>query len=206
MKRVLRQGNRSSIESAANCELALVRESRTGSRAAFDQLVERYHRRALNVAGRRVGDAHDAQDVVQVAFERAYRHVGHLEDEYRFGSWLLRIVTNLALNHRRDRAVDRNRRHPASGRDSEEPLDGLPARTHPPYCELLAAELSETLRSAIESLPQRQRAALLLFSVENLPQQTVAAIMDCSVGAVKWHVFQARRQLRARLSLLLEVD
>ena len=83
----------------------LVREALAGESGAFDQLVERYQRRATSVAYRLLGNLHDALEVCQEAFVRAYRNLQRLEDRRRFGPWLLRIVTNLSLNFRRDRAA-----------------------------------------------------------------------------------------------------
>ncbi|MFH1748499.1 MAG: sigma factor, partial [Planctomycetota bacterium] len=83
----------------------LVQLTCAGQRDAFDPLVERYQRRATAVAYRLLGNLHDALEVCQEAFVRAYRHLHSLEDGRRFGSWLLRIVTNLSLNFRRSRAV-----------------------------------------------------------------------------------------------------
>jgi RNA polymerase sigma-70 factor (ECF subfamily) len=183
----------------------LVRAARAGRRAAFDELVERYQRRAVSVAYRLLGNLHDALEVSQEAFIRAYRSLESLEDPLRFGSWLLRIVTNLALNFRRDRAVGGPRislddciLDGQSGRG-----EGLANPLHSdsrPGADLAAAELHEMVQAAIAELPAQQRTALVLFSIEQLPQKEVAAIMECSVEAVKWHVFQARKRLRSQLA------
>ncbi|MCC6359320.1 MAG: sigma-70 family RNA polymerase sigma factor [Phycisphaerales bacterium] len=181
----------------------LVRRLAAGRREAFDALVERYQRRATAVANRLVGNLHDALEVVQEAFIRAYRNIGSLEDPARFGSWLLRIVTNLALNYRRDRAVGGPRISLSDcildGDESGEQRlrDGA---EDPPGAEIAAGELSERLERAIAALPPQQRAALVLFSIESLPQKEVAEMLDCSVEAVKWHVFQARKKLKEQLA------
>ena len=70
----------------------------------------------------------------------------------------------------------------------------------PPGATLAAEELAEIVQREIAALPEQQRLALVLFSIEQLPQKEVATIMDCSVEAVKWHVFQARRKLKQRLT------
>ena len=69
-----------------------------------------------------------------------------------------------------------------------------------PGCELIAAEFAEAIGRAMMELTEQQRVALVLFSIEELPQNDVASIMGCSVEAVKWHVFQARRRLKDRLA------
>lgn len=183
----------------------LVRAVRAGQRAAFDELVERYQRRAVSVAYRLLGNLHDALEVCQEAFIRAYRSLDSLEDEQRFGSWLLRIVTNLSLNLRRDRAVGRRCvslddciRDERPGRSERVP--DPPHSDQRPGAELAAAELHGLVQAAVAQLPEQQRTALVLFSIEQLPQKEVAAIMDCSVEAVKWHVFQARKKLKAQLA------
>jgi RNA polymerase sigma-70 factor (ECF subfamily) len=68
-----------------------------------------------------------------------------------------------------------------------------------PSRALEGRELGERLREALQLLPEKQRQAILLFTVEQLPQKEVAAILDCSVEAVKWHVFQGRKRLKELL-------
>jgi RNA polymerase sigma-70 factor (ECF subfamily) len=182
----------------------LVRAARVGQRAAFDELVERFQRRAVSVAYRLLGNLHDALEVCQEAFVRAYRNLGSLEDGRRFGAWLLRIVTNLSLNFRRDRAAGGQRvslddcilQEPPS----RQRLADAPRSDQRPGAELAASELRDVVHAAIARLSEQQRTALVLFSIEQLPQKEVAEIMGCSVEAVKWHVFQARKKLRVQLA------
>ncbi len=183
----------------------LVRDVCSGIRDAFDELVERYQRRAVSVAYRLLGNLHDALEVCQDAFVRAYRNLDSLEDQRRFGSWLLRIVTNLSLNFRRDRAVGGRRVSLDECIIDDDTSRGMQlpessAAGNQPGAELAAAELREVVQAAIAKLPQQQQTALVLFSIEQLPQKEVASIMECSVEAVKWHVFQARKKLRGELA------
>lgn len=183
----------------------LVRRARRGTGGAFDALIERYQRRATAVAYRLLGNLHDALEVCQEAFVRAFRGLDTLEDPRRFGPWLMRIVSNLSLNFRRGRAVGGPRMslddcllHPESS-----PGDLLADGDHSedrPGARLAAEELQEIVARAVAELPEQQRMALVLFSIEAMPQKDVAEIMGCSVEAVKWHVFQARRKLRESLA------
>ncbi len=188
----------------------LVRRTLHGERKAFDELVERYQRRAVAVAYRLLGDLEDALEVVQDSFVRAYRKLPDLEDHRRFGSWLLRIVTNLSLNYRRARGPrlsfeDCLRRGNRCQPDEEtqSPADCLPDSPHAdtqPGAALAAEELETRIQAGLTTLPPQQRAALVLFSVEQLPQKDVADILNCSVEAVKWHVFEARRKMKDYLA------
>ena len=180
----------------------LVRLARAGRRQAFDELVSRYERRATGVAYRLVGNVHDTLEVCQEAYVRAYRSLRQLADPSRFGPWLLRIVTNVALNHRRRRGVRRANEDCFAGcsEDGEDKLARAPLAVQFPGAQLAAEELAVRIRRELAALPEAQRAALILFSIEALPQKQVARIMGCSVEAVKWHVFQARRKIRLRLA------
>jgi len=183
----------------------LVRQACLGQPGAFDRLVERYQRRATSVAYRLLGNLHDALEVCQDAFIRAYQNLQTLRDASRFGPWLLRIVTNQSLNYRRDRAVGGPRLSFEdcifpNERPREERVALPPHSDEQPGAELAATELGDIVHTAIAELPEQQRAALVLFSLEQLPQKQVAAIMGCSVEAVKWHVFQARKKLKVQLA------
>ena len=178
-----------------------------GDVARFEQLVDKYQRQAVVVSYRLLGNTEDARDVTQDAFVKAYRSLDTLERPAAFGGWLLRIVTNLSLNYRR------GRKHRTA-----QPLDGpvgeqlgSPTATHKPMrghnpdsmtrpssplATLEGRELGEELRRAVAKLPDKQRQALILFTVEEMPQKEVAQQLACSVEAVKWHVFQARKKLR----------
>ncbi|MFO0837830.1 MAG: RNA polymerase sigma factor [Phycisphaerae bacterium] len=185
----------------------LVRQARSGRREAYDDLIQRHQRRATAVAFRLVGNLHDALEVCQNAFVRAYRNLETLESPDRFGSWLLRIVTNLSLNFRRDRAVGGKRVSLDDCISEDHPLADRLA--DPPYSDqrpgagIAAQELADRLALEMARLPDQQRIALTLFSIENMPQRDVADVMGCSVEAVKWHVFQARKRLKERLAEFL---
>jgi RNA polymerase sigma-70 factor, ECF subfamily len=197
------KGQRSTESRSGDAEL--VRAACAGRRNAFDELVERYQRRAVSVGYRLLGNLHDALEVTQEAFIRAYKNLDALEDGNRFGSWFLRIVTNLSLNFRRDRAVG-GRKISLDDCILDEESSAAERIAEPEYSDtrpgavMAATELQGIVQTAIAALPQQQRTALVLFSIEQMPQKGVAEIMDCSVEAVKWHVFQARKKLKEELA------
>ncbi len=191
-------------EHDASCVLAV----RDGDSAAFDRLVERYQRRAVAVSYRLLGSTHDAADVAQDAFLRAYRNLHRLEDPRRFGAWFMRIVTNLSLNFRRSRGraaafstddlVESGNERRASG--------AMHSDRHGAGANTDATELEQAVAAAVDALPEKQRLALVLFSMEGLPQKEVAEIMNCTVELVKWNVFQARKALRKALADYMDQD
>lgn len=178
----------------------LVGSAREGAAGAFDELVRRYQRQATSVAYRLLNNRDDAMEVTQDAFLRAFEKLPSLAQPERFGPWLMRIVNNLALNRRRARALRMTASLDASGDDDARGGPNLPDRREPdPPTAASADELEGLLSKAIDELPERQRTALVLFSIEKMPQNEVAEILGCSVEAVKWHVFTARKKLKDRL-------
>lgn len=185
-------------------EEALVRRAQAGDPDAFADLVRAYQRRAVSVAYRLLGNREDASDVSQDAFVRAYRNLGQLEEPAKFGSWLLRVVSNLSLNFRRGRAAKMTASLDdvlAGGGQTRNPRTGRPmtASSASEKDEMLPEELHGAVTGALAKLPDKQRLALILFSVEGMPQREVAEILQCSVELVKWNVFQARKKLRKML-------
>lgn len=173
-------------------------------RAAFDELVRRYQRQAVAVSYRLLGNSHDALEVTQDAFLKAYSSLSTLQKPEAFGGWLMRIVSNLSLNYRRSRKTR-----------SQLPLDDLlgpgdaqaesaggsdwMAASGDPVRRLEGQELGKKLQEAMNQLPEKQRMAIIMFTIEQMPQKQIADTLGCSVEAVKWHVFQGRKKLKELL-------
>ncbi len=196
-------GTANAVQSAqAAQELAWVLAAQAGDRIAFGKLAQQYQRQCVAVALRLLGNAHDSAELVQDALIKAYRNLGQLQQAERFGPWLMRIVTNLALNYRRSRV----RRQTTSieqstqgdGEDLRSTLAGGPQDA--PDKPLTSAELGDAIQKSIAALPEKQRLALVMFAIEKMPQKDVADVLNCSVEAVKWHVFTARKQLKKSLA------
>ena len=184
---------------------ALVEQVLGGRREAFDDLVRRYQRQAVAVSYRLLGNSHDAMEVTQDAFVKAFSSLATLQKPEAFGGWLMRIVSNLSLNYRRSRKTRQ-----------QLPLDDLLGPTDAaqqaaaatgggsdwmtqsgdPVHLLESEEMGRKLKQALEQLPEKQRMAIIMFTIEEMPQKQVAEALQCSVEAVKWHVFQGRKKLK----------
>ena len=188
------------VDESAASEMNLVRRAQGGDADAFADLVRLYQRRAVSVAYRLVGNVEDASDVSQDAFVRAFRCLDQLDDPARFGPWLMRIVSNQALNFRRSRS--------SRAAASLDDMIGDPGEARRPATGMklatdegdetgpLPVELHDVISQALATLPDKQRLALVLFSVEGMPQKEVAEVLECSIELVKWNVFQARKKLK----------
>ena len=178
-----------------------VQSALSGDTDAFGRLVDAYQRVAVSTAYRLLGNSEDAAETAQEAFLRAYRSLDRLKDAARFGPWLLRTVTNLALNARRSRkrgtTVELDEDRGTEG--SAEQSGPLKVTSMTPDREVEARELQQAIDAALESLPEKQRVALVLFSIEGWAQKDIAELLECSLETVKWSVFQARRKIKERL-------
>jgi RNA polymerase sigma-70 factor (ECF subfamily) len=181
----------------------LVDQTIAGNRKAFDQLIRRYQRQAVAVSYRLLGNSSDALEVTQDAFLKAFTSLSTLQKPEAFGGWLMRIVSNLSLNYRRSRKT----RTAVPLADVLGPQSGESTETHGGGSEWMASsadpvrglegkELGAKLKQALAQLPEKQRQAIILFTIDELPQKEVAQQLNCSVEAVKWHVFQGRKKLR----------
>ena len=183
----------------------LVRRSLKADRSAFDVLVRKYQRPAVAVSYRLLGNSHDALEVTQDAFLKAYGSLSTLQNAEAFGGWLMRIVSNLSLNFRRGRKT----RHQlplddllAAGESHQANAAGSSdwtASSTDPLRRLESQELGSRLQKALNQLPEKQRLAIVMFTIEQMPQKQVAETLQCSVEAIKWHVFQGRKKLKELL-------
>jgi RNA polymerase sigma-70 factor (ECF subfamily) len=183
----------------------LVHQTIRGNRSAFDELIRRYQRQAVAVSYRLLGNMHDALEATQDAFLKAYRRLDSLQKPASFGGWLMRIVANLSLNFRRGRTVRKQlplAEVVSAGEATpfEKDLRGQAlAACADPIHLIESAEMGRQLADAMKRLPERQRAALTMFTIDDFSQKHIGATLGCSAEAVKWHVFQARKALRIAL-------
>ena len=171
----------------------LVNRAKSGERQAFDELVRRTHADAFGLALRLTGNEQDARDVVQDAYLRAYKGLSRFRGEARFSTWLYRIVANCASSH-----TTKKRRH----RHDELPDEALLTETRPDNDPALRADfvaLRDELEAAIQTLPQRLRAVVVLRDGYGLSHEAIAAELGISVSATKVRLHRARRRLREQL-------
>jgi RNA polymerase sigma-70 factor (ECF subfamily) len=184
----------------------LVSQVLAGDRHAFDVLIGRYQRQAVAVSYRLLGNTHDAMEVTQDAFLKAFGSLSTLQKPGAFGGWLMRIVSNLSLNYRRGRKTRAQvSLDSAEGvaTDTSAAASDFAAQGGDPVHRLESEEMGRKLQEAMKKLPEKQRLALVMFTIEERPQKEVAEALDCSVEAVKWHVFQGRKRLRELLKDVL---
>ncbi|MEE9358264.1 RNA polymerase sigma factor RpoE [Candidatus Vondammii sp. HM_W22] len=181
----------------------LVERVQRGDKKAFDLLVLKYQQRVANLVSRYIRDPSETLDVAQETFIKAYRALPNFRGDSAFYTWLYSIAINTAKNF----LVAQGRRPPGTDIDADtaEQLDvGVRLKEHAtPENRLLEAELAETVRQAIDDLPEDLRTAITLRELEGLSYEEIANAMDCPVGTVRSRIFRARAAIDTRLKPLL---
>ena len=190
---------------AIESDLELMLRVSRGDTESFEALLRRHRTPLLNYFSRMVQDPALAEDLAQELFLRVYQARERYQPEAMFTTWLYRIATNLALNAIRDRKPA----EVAAEHAGEDLRDGEPwvARWPDPRPtveqRLIQADRERMVRNAVEALPEKQRAAVILHKYQEVDYRQIARILEVSESAVKSLLFRADETLRVRLEPLL---
>jgi RNA polymerase sigma-70 factor (ECF subfamily) len=176
---------------SAATRLAL--RAQAGDDGAFDELMRATEERVLAIAWRLLGTREEARDAAQESFLRAYRHLRRFQPNREFEAWLYRIVLNVCRDHFRRRRRSASVTVPSASTESRSNEPSAPATSED---ELLQAERRSLVLAALETLPARQRAALVLRDLEGRTSEEVAAILGTTAGTVRSQLAAARSRLK----------
>jgi RNA polymerase sigma-70 factor (ECF subfamily) len=171
---------------------ALVRAFLDGDPDAFELIVRRHQRNVYQLCYRFAGNHEDAADWSQDVFVRIFKALPRFKGDAALGTWVYRVCVNACLNRL------------AGRRTSVESLDAareIPARGDSPFEQVLRLERAAAVRAAVDKLPPKQRAAVVLRVYQQLSHEEIAEILESSVGAVKANFFHALGHLRRLLNL-----
>ena len=191
------------VEEAA-IDAALVERVQAGDRMAFDLLVRKYQHRIVALVQRFVPNWHEAQDVTQEAFIKAYRALPNFRGDSAFFTWLYKIAVNTAKNF----LVSQSRRPPLDDvlMDDAVQREGA-GRMHDnatPENEFLREEVERTVLAAVADLPEEIRTALTLREIDGLSYEEIAQIMNCPIGTVRSRIFRGREAVDRKIRPLVE--
>jgi RNA polymerase sigma-70 factor (ECF subfamily) len=178
----------------------LVEKAKAGDHLAFEQLVRQTYADMYTLAFRLVGDEEDARDVVQEAYLRAHKGLKRFRGDAQFSTWLHRITANCANTY-----LGRRGRH-VHDLLPEDPViaDHNPQRD--PEQRVGLGDLREQLSSAIQELPPKLRAVVVLRDIYDLSHESIADQLGISESACKVRLHRARKRLRERLYPLGEEE
>ena len=185
-------------------EMDLIREAQAGSRVAFDSLVRQYEHQVLRLALHLTGSEHDAEDIYQEAFLKAYRYIGNFRFECSFYTWIYRIVTNLCLDQLRRRKTRREDHAVVIDRSGDE-IDILASVSDNrsfsnPARELDRKLLGAKIQAALGKLTPRERMVFELKHYQGLRLRTIGEMLNTTEETAKNTLFRATKKLRAQLA------
>ncbi len=160
----------------------LVGRCRAGDAKAFDVLVERHQRVLQSVAFRMLGNREDARDATQSTFVKVFEHLDSYDPDYRFFSWVYRILRNECLNMLRQR-------RPTEPVSAEWPASGSPMEM------LEASERHKLVQAALLTLPVDQREVVVLRHFAGLAYEEIGVTLGVPAGTVKSRLYAARQRL-----------
>jgi RNA polymerase sigma-70 factor (ECF subfamily) len=169
----------------------LIAKAKQGDRAAFDELVKATYQKVHGLALRLTGNEHDADDVVQDTYVRAFRSLRKFRGDARFSTWLHRITANSASTFMGRR--QRDSRHD----DIDSVIDLADRReANDPEFALQNGAVGARLRRALDNLPERLRNVVVLRDVHGMSHREIAEELDISEAAAKVRLHRARARLR----------
>ena len=170
-------------------DMELARRSQAGDTEAFDELVTKYRTKIFIMVCGRVRNEHDAWDLAQEGFLKAWRSIHQFEGRSSFYTWLYRITVNLTIY-----SLRRN------GPGEEVELnDAIPSSLPGPDVKYQHTEIREQINAALAKLSPEHRAVVVLKEVENLQYHEIAQVLNLSLGTVMSRLFYARKKLQSVL-------
>jgi RNA polymerase sigma-70 factor (ECF subfamily) len=181
-------------ETAKQIDHQLLRRVKEGDMVAFNELVNRYRDRLMNVIGRMLVSREEAEDIIQETFLRVYQHRDSFDFKHCFSTWLYTIALNLARNELRKKK--KYKFFDIFDLQNKEMETAVEAK--------IPSNLGPAIQAAIESLPEKYKTAFLLRDIEEMPYDEVARVLSVPLGTVKSRVNRARSILRDKLKPRLE--
>lgn len=181
-------------ETAKDLDHRLFRQVQKGDMVAFNELVNRYKDRLMNVIGRMRISREGTEDIIQEAFLRVYQHRERFDFKHCFSTWLYTIALNLARNELRKKKKYKY-------------VDIFDMQNHEVDVSVepeIPSNLGPILEGAIKSLPEKYKTAFLLRDIEEMPYDEVARVLSVPLGTVKSRVNRARSILRDKLKPRME--
>ena len=183
--------------------LMLVRRCQAGDAAAWEDLVQRFHRRIYNLCYRFAGTSHDAEDLTQEVFIKMYRTLESYDpSKGAFLTWVSTVTRNLLVDHfrrtKQDRVTDSLDAAPDGEEDSPRLSDRLADGGRDPHSRSESREIGEAVHSALQKLSPELREAVILRDLQDLDYRDIATVLKVPEGTVKSRINRGRAEL-ARL-------
>jgi RNA polymerase sigma-70 factor, ECF subfamily len=170
-----------------------------GDQDAFAEVIELYKDKVFQICFRMLGNRHEAEDISQEAFIRAYVNIHTFNQKRKFSTWLYRIATNLCIDRIRKKKPDYYLDAEVTGTDGLTMYSQVAADGQLPEEEVEEMELQAEIQRQILKLPDKYRSVIVLKYIEELSLQEISEILDLPLGTVKTRIHRGREALRKQL-------
>jgi RNA polymerase sigma-70 factor (ECF subfamily) len=182
----------------------LVRRCASGDAVAWEEIVQRFHRRIYNICYRFAGSAEDAQDLTQEVFIKVYRTVGSFDGEKAsFNTWLTAVTRNLLVDHfrrtRNERATDSMDAPQGGEEDGATLWERLATDSPSPQVHVESRERREMVHRALQEISPDLREAVILRDLQDMDYAEIAQVLNVPEGTVKSRINRGRAELARRL-------
>src|SRR5699024_209206 len=176
-----------------------IKKVKKGDQTAFEDVVAYYQDRMYQHCLRMLGNNHEAEDIAQEAFIRAYVNIHTFDHNRKFSTWLYRIATNLTIDRLRKRKPDYHLDAEIRGTEGLDWYSQLATKERLPEEELQNLELQNYIHKQIASLPKIYRSIIMLRYLEEFSLKEISEILDIPLGTVKTRIHRGREVLRKKL-------
>ncbi|MFZ3579142.1 RNA polymerase sigma factor SigW [Virgibacillus sp. DJP39] len=176
-----------------------IKQVKKGDQAAFEDVVTFYQHKIYQHCYRMIGNTHEAEDIAQEAFIRAYMNIDSYDITRKFSTWLYRIATNLTIDRIRKRKPDYYLDAEVKGADGLNMYSQLESDNILPEEEVENLELRGYIHHEISELPPKYRSIIILRYLEEFSLQEISDILDIPLGTVKTRIHRGREALRKKL-------
>jgi RNA polymerase sigma-70 factor (ECF subfamily) len=183
-----------------NDEQVLVQRARNGEMGAFRELVELYKKKIYYLALDLTGNHHDAEDLSQEVFIKAYRSLKKFRGDAKLNSWLYRITVNTCISQRRKKSVAAMTLQENFESDSSHQDFKNGESIHNPERDAESGLIQQHIEQALQQLTPRERSVFVLRHYNDLPLKEIAQILKITEGTVKSMLFRAIQRLQKELS------
>ncbi|MFC7372837.1 RNA polymerase sigma factor SigW [Fictibacillus iocasae] len=174
----------------------MVSQVKNGDRDAYEGIVDLFKDKIFQLCYRMTGNRHEAEDLAQEAFLRAYMNIEKYNGEYKFSTWLFRIATNLCIDRLRKKKPDYSLDAEVPGTDGANMYSQLSSKEPLPEETITESEKRMELQAEILKLPEKYRTAILLKYMEDMSLEEISQAMDIPVPTVKTRIHRGREALK----------
>ncbi|GGB72735.1 RNA polymerase sigma factor SigW [Fictibacillus barbaricus] len=182
----------------------MVAQVKKGDQEAFEGIVDLFKDKIYRHCYRMVGNGHEAEDLAQETFLRAYRNINKYNSEFKFSTWIFRIATNLCIDRLRKKKPDYYLDAEVPGTDGANMYSQLSTEEPLPEEVVTENEQWNELQAEIMKLPEKYRTAIVLKYVEDLSLEEISQIMDIPVPTVKTRIHRGREALKKVFQMVVK--